>query len=306
MENRAYALVTGLFILLLGAAVIAAALWLGGGTGERSPYIVVSTGNVAGLVTHSTVMYRGVQVGQVESIGFDPDNFKRILVYIQVDADIPVTKGTYAMLRPQGVSGFSRIELSDDGKQPQRVHTSADNPATIPMHKSLLSQVATSGADLIAEGNRLLKNLNALVDGENGSKIQQILSNMAEASHELVALEKSLQPLLAQVPNLAEQSQSTLKRMNELLQQVGTLSSHIDDLTQAAQQLGKVGARAGQQISRSILPQASALLGSLNDAVDELQRLTRRLNEHPESLLRGAPSPPPGPGEPGYQSPGRR
>lgn len=303
MENRAYALITGLFILVLGSAVVGGVLWLGSSAEALSPYVVVSDDSVSGLVEHSTVMYRGVQVGQVSSIGFDPSDFKHILIQIQVDSDVPITKGTYAVLRPQGVSGFSRIELTDDGKHPKRLQTDAYNPASIPMHPSLLAKVTTSGADLIAEGRHLLKNLNALLNDENGGHIKSILTNVESATGQLVELEKALQPVLAQVPVLTQQSQVTLKRMNKLLKQVGALATHIDELTRAARQLGTVGANAGQQLNGTILPQVSNLLTSLNRAVDELQRLTTRLNEHPESLLRGTPQPPPGPGEPGYQAP---
>lgn len=73
MENRAYALITGLFILVLGSAVVGGVLWLGSSAEALSPYVVVSDDSVSGLVEHSTVMYRGVHVGQVSSMREKPE-----------------------------------------------------------------------------------------------------------------------------------------------------------------------------------------------------------------------------------------
>jgi hypothetical protein len=45
------------------------------------------------------------------------------------------------------------------------------------------------------------------------------------------------------------------------------------------------------------LPEASALVVELRQAAENLRRFSEELEQHPEILLRGAPEPPPGPGE---------
>ena len=49
MENRAYALLTGVFLIGIVAAIIVWAQWLGGDRHERVPYRVVATQPVSGL-----------------------------------------------------------------------------------------------------------------------------------------------------------------------------------------------------------------------------------------------------------------
>ena len=121
MENRAYALAAGLFTLLLGAALVAVAFWFSKDDMSLVPYVVTTTRSVSGLKTDAAVRYRGVEVGRVESIRIEPGSEGRILIRIGVSVDTPVTKGTYARLGFQGVTGLAFISLDDDGSSPVRL-----------------------------------------------------------------------------------------------------------------------------------------------------------------------------------------
>ena len=74
MENRAHALAAGLFVIFLSVAMAAAAMWLSGETVIRDSYLLESKGSVSGLNPQAAVRYRGVDVGKVEDIRFDPEN----------------------------------------------------------------------------------------------------------------------------------------------------------------------------------------------------------------------------------------
>src|SRR3990172_490271 len=102
MENRAYALAAGMFTLLLGLGVIVAALWFSGETVETSNYQLVSRHAVSGLNPQAPVRYRGVTVGKVVSIDFDPLEPRSVLVEISVRTGTPLTRGTFAQLGSQG------------------------------------------------------------------------------------------------------------------------------------------------------------------------------------------------------------
>src|SRR5687767_9315290 len=102
MENKAYALAAGLFTILLIAAVIVAAMWFSGETYESAPYVLESKFSVTGLNEQAYVRYRGVNVGKVTDIRFDPQDPRTVLVAIVVQSDVKLTRATYAELRYQG------------------------------------------------------------------------------------------------------------------------------------------------------------------------------------------------------------
>jgi phospholipid/cholesterol/gamma-HCH transport system substrate-binding protein len=78
-------------------------MWL---TRDRHQYVEyeMSTKDaISGLQPQATVRYKGVSVGKVTRIGFDPQSSGNVLIRIAVDADAPVSpQTTYAQLGYQG------------------------------------------------------------------------------------------------------------------------------------------------------------------------------------------------------------
>ena len=58
MENRSHALIAGLFVILMSAAVVITAIWLSGETADHSHYILMSEGSVSGLNPEAAVCFR--------------------------------------------------------------------------------------------------------------------------------------------------------------------------------------------------------------------------------------------------------
>ena len=137
MGRDKHALITGLFLIIFVAAVTAIIYWIGHFERERNVYVVSTRASVSGLNPESTVFYRGIAVGKVIKIMFDPNDTGIILVPIEVDKDIVFTKGVFATLRLKGVTGLTQIQLEDSGTIPA-VLPPGDNPLTrIPLVPSL-------------------------------------------------------------------------------------------------------------------------------------------------------------------------
>lgn len=301
MENRAYALITGLFVIALGIAVVAAWVWLSGYGEERKTYVVVSKDTVSGLAPQSTVSFRGVPVGQVESVGFDPARFPTVLIKIRVDRDIPVTRGTYATLRIQGLTGLTQIELDATGDDPAPLSTSTDDPGKIPMRPSLINKLTDVGRDMIPNLNQLTVSLNRLLDETNRTHIRKILANTEVAAAQLVELETQTKAALEPLPALSRDARQTLKRIDTLVAGLDEISGPLKKLARNANQLSLTGQSAGEKFIHSTLPRVNTALDQLNRTTREIQQLTRHLRKNPQSLLMGRRRPPPGPGEVGYQ-----
>ena len=152
MENRAHALVAGLFVIFLSITVALVAMWFSGNNIQRNTYLVVTKESVSGLNPQSAVHYRGVNIGKVESIEFDPDNLHQILIHISIDANVALSKTIYAQLGYQGVTGLAYIQLNDDGVANEPLPIDAQ----IPMRRSLLDEVTGSGQDLLTNVNQLV------------------------------------------------------------------------------------------------------------------------------------------------------
>jgi ABC-type transporter Mla subunit MlaD len=111
MESRAFALITGLFVLGISACIVLWAQWLAKVPLDRVGYRVVSTTSVSGLNPEAQVRYRGMSVGRVKSIGLDRKDPRRILVDIEVNDDIPIKRSTYAQLGMEGITGIAYVQM---------------------------------------------------------------------------------------------------------------------------------------------------------------------------------------------------
>ena len=98
MESRSYALLTGLFTILLGMALAATFVWFRGDTKSYSDYLVVSKFPVNGLNRQAAVRFRGVDIGKVDDISVDPQDSKNILIRVLLDNSVPITHGTFAQI----------------------------------------------------------------------------------------------------------------------------------------------------------------------------------------------------------------
>lgn len=319
MENRAHALATGLFILLLGAALVAVVAWFQGDHDERVGYTVVARAGVPGLNLRAAVKLQGVEIGKVESIAFDPAEPRQILVGIQVDKDAPLTAGTYAKLGYQGITGLSFIDLIAPEEGP--AGAPAVPGARLPLQPSLLDQLSNQGPRLMLGLNEAAQRLNRLLSDANQQQLTRTLAALGDAAGGVAQLSQQLAPAVASLPPLARRADGlmasadrSLLRLDELLAQSGALAQELRQRAQALEQLGQAASQL--QTSTQRLEQAlvgnggrarsqAPLVDDIGQASRSLERLAGDLAEQPQSLIFGRAAPPPGPGEAGFEGRGR-
>ncbi len=297
MNNKSYALRAGLFIVVLGACMVAAVWWIGGRRPPTRPYVVVTQGSVFGLKVASTVFFRGIEAGTVRRIGIDPHDPRRIFVLVAIDDRIPITRGTYAELQLQGVTGLQALDLNTSGDL-RPLPTSAAHPGHIPMRPSLLDDLGHKGERALMQLNAAVKNLNRLLSPANRGHIRTLLSNTARASRQFETISDNLARASRALPALARQSQQTMRELGVVSARLARLTSRLHVLVGTAQ-------TAGNTVVARTLPRLNATLDQLRGAAADVDALSRSLRHDPQQLLLGAPPLPPGPGEPGYRGGGQ-
>ena len=156
MENKAHALAAGAFLLFVGAMLVALAMWLTRDTGVRRVYEMSTREAVSGLQPQAAVRFRGIDVGKVVNIGFDPQTTGNVLVRIAVDDRAPITKSTFATLGYQGVTGLAFVQLDDDGESKDQLDGDASNPPRIPMRPGLITKLADQGLAIMAQAQETM------------------------------------------------------------------------------------------------------------------------------------------------------
>jgi phospholipid/cholesterol/gamma-HCH transport system substrate-binding protein len=309
MGKNKHALITGLFLVVFLVAVISIIYWIGHFERERNIYMIATHEAVAGLNPESTVFYRGIAVGKVLKIRFDPEDSSIILVPIEVDKNIIFTRGVFATLRLKGVTGLTQIQLADAGKITESLPANSHNKAyRIPLVPSITDKLLDSGEKILVKADHVMMRLDALLNDENLENVGDILGNVKLLSDKLIDLNKSLDKVLVSIPDLSHDAQKTLKHINGLTAELQTLSKELrtlsaktGQLTDKAGSFADTGKDMGDILIQKTLPKMNALLIDLQSTSREVKSTATLLKNNPQSLLFGTPAAQPAPGEPDYE-----
>jgi phospholipid/cholesterol/gamma-HCH transport system substrate-binding protein len=315
MENRAHALAAGLFTVVLVAALIAAALWLRGEPIAQDRYVLYTTGSVSGLNAQADVRYRGVEVGKVDRIRFDPADPRTILVDISVSQGTPLTRGTYAELAPQGITGLSYVHLEDDGSGGSALRNPADaEQSRIELRRSFLERFSGSGEELIGRVAAVAAKLDTWLDEDNRQQALRTLAAFERAAQDVSAVSTALQKSAQAVPELASRAGVTLTHADRLIADLRGLTATLDERSRTLERVAASAERIGasvEQVARAgdtlvsvagneTLPRVHLLLDDLARSSRSLERLIEDLSANPSSVVFGRAALQPGPGEPGF------
>ncbi|MDR7271564.1 phospholipid/cholesterol/gamma-HCH transport system substrate-binding protein [Pelomonas saccharophila] len=312
MENKAHALVAGLFLLLLGLGLAASVAWFQGDRTERVKYTVVARGGVPGLNLKAPVKLRGVEVGYVESIGFDPADPRQILVGIAVDAAAPVSTATYAQLGLQGVTGLSFVGLEEGDAKGTLQRAAAG--ARFALRPTLLDRLAESGPGLVAGFAETATRLNALLSEDNRAQLGKTLAELQQAAADTSKLMASLQPSARELPGLLKDADATARRAQAALTRIEALAADgqllaqdlkaraaaLDELQAAAVQVQATSRNLELALVGETSPRTRPVLADVSAASRSIERAADALGEQPQSLIFGRGAQPPGPGEAGF------
>jgi phospholipid/cholesterol/gamma-HCH transport system substrate-binding protein len=293
MENRAHALAAGLFTFALAAALIAAALWFRREEIGFEQYLVTTTSAITGLKVEAPVRYRGVDVGRVESIRLEPGGSGRVHIRIGVQEDTPITRGTYAQLGYQGVTGLAFVSLDDDGTSNEPLRPAGGEPPRIEMRQSIFD----SGLDLVASVKELSARLSDLLNEDNRKMLAKALAGFEQASRQTAALAEKLQGGAAELPALAGDARTALADISRLSRKLEERSAAFDRM---AASLDKVGV-AADSFNDETVPRVNTLVDQLQRETRALDRVLNALGDNPQSFVFGSQRGKPGPGESGYK-----
>ncbi|MEW6099794.1 MAG: MlaD family protein [Pseudomonadota bacterium] len=303
------ALLVGTFVIGALALVVFAIVSLGGGDPfqQRLRAVIYFHGSVSGLYVGAPVTFRGVPVGQVESIGVEFEQGSldpRIPVRVRLQSDairvaepgrdrslaLPelIRRGLRARLVAQSfVTGQKFIDLDFLPDQPARMigrGREPEIPAVADRFGALIEQVAElplreTVADLrntlqalqttLATAERTLQSSS----GEIAATAQETRRMLVQAGRTLQELQASAQATLGSVTRLADSTRETVQDARPELQQ-GLRSAR------EAAEAARVAMTRVQELTATGTP----LRADLDAAVRDLSQAARGLREWSELL----------------------
>lgn len=310
MENKSHALAAGTFVLLLTAMLISTAVWLTRDTRAMRTFELAGKVSLSGLQPQASVRFRGVPVGKVLDIGLDPQVKGQVRVTIAVEDNAPINAGTFAMLGYMGVTGLAFVQIDDNGETAPLV-------GRIPLKPALMTKLTDQGERLLGQLEQSSKAFNALLSPENQKAFSTALVNIGAAAADMQQLSAQARQTFPEfvksgnetlsiikatslrVGDSADEARASARAFRKVTERMSAVDGTLDQLDRGADML----VATGQTLRISTLPRVNQAVFEAARTTRQLGDLTQTLSDHPQSILFGKPTTPPGPGEPGFAAP---
>lgn len=305
MEPRVNYTLVGLFVVVLGAGIVVATLWLaaGGFRQEMTPYLAFTTESVAGLTAGAPVTYHGVNVGSVGDISLDPDNPRRVRLLLRIEQGTPIKQDTEAMLAVQSyVTGLLFVELVGGSRDspPLRPEPGWPPYPVIPTRPSLQASLQETLPELMTDLGAAASQLAVitertarLLNDDNLHAIGATLSHLETVTGALAARAEAIGRTIEHTEKLTGEAAATLAPlMARTREAVQAARQAMEALGEAA---GNIGGTAGQ-LQAGLGERTERLLDNLSHLVTTLNAFAEQVERRPSTLLFGRDRAP-GPGE---------
>lgn len=298
----------GLFVLVLGAVLLAGLLWLASGGAFQKKYDLyraIEDESVAGLNLNAPVKYNGVDIGKVQEIRLDVGNPNRVNLIFAIERGTPIKDDTVAVLKTQGLTGIAYVELSGGTRAAPLLQMGTDGELpvirTVPSLGARLENVLTT---VLTKLDSTSNNLNALLSAENQASFRNALADIAAVAHTLAARKGELDAGIVNGARTLENTSKATAQIGPVIDRIGRGADAIEkmgnEVAQTSATAGKTVNSVGSDVKRftaDTLPELERLLGELSALSNSLRRLTEQTERNPASLLFGRKPVPEGPGE---------
>ena len=318
MENKSHALAAGIFVLVIAALLAGLAVWLTRDNADYEQYEMSTKDGVSGLQPQAAVRYKGVSVGKVTRISFDPQVEGNVLIRIAVNEQAPISPTTFAILGYQGVTGLAHI-LLDDAEQPYpELPPGPSGLPRLPIKPSPFGMLAEQAPNILAQVEEATRRVNQLLSDGNQQRLGAAIDNLALAAGSVNTLTQRLDttvvqrldPALAALPPLAGDARKTLQSLQQASASVTALAHDVGQTTQRLNAEGgaidqitlgtKALARTADQFGTATLPRLNRAADDTSRAARQLSRAAGGVTDNPQLFIYGSGRIPPGPGEEGF------
>ncbi len=302
METKANYILIGAFTLVISVALLLFGLWAAKYSSERSwqQYQIVFDEAVTGLSVGSPVQYNGIAIGSITRLSLDPQDPRRAIAVIRVDAAAPVKTDTRAKLAITSLTGPSIIQLSGGSPETPSL-TSVDN-RDIPVIQTTPSALQ----NITDTANRIVERLDQVLSDENVASISTTMRNLERISGTLASKDEGMESLLVSARDAARSLDATLATTNgtirrldqNLVQELPEIIAKLDStLARMDSAAGNADAILGENraainsFANDGLAQLGPTLTELRGLIRDLRQISDRLENNPTRYLLGRDGP---------------
>lgn len=300
LEVKVNYTMVGLAVVILGAALIATALWLSVGLNKKNyvTYAIFLNEAASGLNIEAPVRFSGVKVGSVKQISLNHNNPQQVIILLNIEEGTPITTNTSATLISQGVTGISYIGLSAKGPNLTPLKAQKGYPyPVIPAKPSLFNQIDKAVQEVSNNIEGVALEIKRVFDEENATNLKNTLTSLSEITEAIADNVESIQNTLVHTEAISKNFAQASKDFPQIIQKFAEMSSAIKTASNKVTKTMEDSSQALSKISQQTVPSATALMEKLNTIAANFEELSVMMRSNPSVIVRGTAPIQPGPGE---------
>lgn len=302
METRANFVLIGAFTLLVTLGLLGFGLWAAKFSSDRNwqQYQVVFSEAVTGLSVGSPVQYNGIAVGSITDLALDPNDPRKVIAQLRLNASTPVKTDTQAKLAISSLTGPPIIQLT--GGSPQAARLVDSTTEAIPR----IAAAPSALQNISDTANRIVERMDQILSDANVASITATLQHLETISGGMASRDEGTQALLLSARDAARKLESTLDTTNaaigrldqNLVQQLPPILDKLDaTLTKLDAAAGNAEGILGENraainsFANDGLGQLGPTLTELRGLIGDLRQVTERVEHSPAGYLMGRDAP---------------
>ncbi len=287
METRAHYVLIGFFMLSVIFLTLMFALWLGSVEREYDEYDVIFRERVSGLSVGSTVLFNGINVGEVRDLDLAPNNPNEVIARVRVSKGTPIKTDTAAELELVGITGLVAIQFT--GGSPNAAllkDASRERTPLIEARPSGIAQLLESSGNILEAAQRTLSPENTESVTNILNNIETITEGLAGDRDRISSIIKNVDETSANIAVITARLEKSSKRLDSILDEVDRLMA--SDISTAVNSFSNsaVEAELLMRDMRAVLEENRAALkdfseqglGQASAAIADSRRLMRTID----------------------------
>jgi phospholipid/cholesterol/gamma-HCH transport system substrate-binding protein len=302
METKANYVLIGAFTIVVTLFLLLFALWAAKYSAEKDwmQYAVVFEEPVTGLSEGSPVLYNGIAVGTIDTLQLAPQDPRRVLATLRIQARTPVKTDTRAKISTPSLTAPPVIQLTGGSPQaPRLVDVDRNETPVIKTEASALQNIADTANKLVARMDELLSEENIkrisnslahieAMTGAVGDQSEDIRAMIVSARRSSEQLEKTLTTTDQAVADI---DREVLRKLPALIAKLDGTLTKLDSAASGVNGIVNDNRAAIGSFANDGLGQLGPTLAELRALVRDLRRISDRLDSGPTQYLLGRDAP---------------
>lgn len=258
---------------------------------------------IAGLMESDPVIIRGLKIGQVNGIRFDPAKPENIVIRIVIDKNIKIPTDSKAILGSSGLIGTKNIKLAIG--RAKTYYSAGDtlkgNTEVDLLHKlnAEINPIKDQGALFLSRADSIALSVNKILVSETINDLNATIKNLRNLTQEVTLLVAANRAgLTATINNLNLMSETVSNERENIAAMLQNLRSFSDTLntlniTPTMEKLGSTMSNLDQLTAKlnndegslSLLMKDPSLYYNLSSASENANLLLENFRNHPNRYV---------------------